>query len=119
MYTTQIDILGITDVFANMIIFAVGSSHEAPNAYLDPSVFAASLDSAYGLLSNVSNSDDATPTIKGQAKAVAVVRSSAITFEICLSLVAVLVFSLLILCWNRTSELRKDPAFVSSVLEIS
>jgi len=43
MYTTQIDILGITDVIANMIIFAVGSSHEAPDAYLDPSVFAASL----------------------------------------------------------------------------
>ncbi|CAD6594558.1 MAG: hypothetical protein ASARMPREDX12_009584 [Alectoria sarmentosa] len=130
--TTQLEIRGITDVFDNMIVFAVGSSQLAADAYLNASVLAISLDSAYKVLfalalnslfstsTSTSNSTSyrATGTIRGDTNAIAVVRTLAIVLEACLGLAASLALLLLLICWNRRIELRKDPASLSCVLEI-
>ena len=126
--TTQLDIRGITDVFDNMIVFAVGSSQLATDAYLNASVLATSLDSAYKLLfalavnslfsTSTSTSNEVAGTISGVTNAIAVLRTLAIILESCLGIVALLTSLLLLFSWNRRSELRKDPASLSSVCEI-
>lgn len=134
--TTQLDIRGITDVFDNMIVFAVGSSQLTADAYLNASVLATSLDSAYKLLfalamnsilststatSNApsnATSNEVRGTISGVRNAIAVVRTLAIILESCLGIVALSSSLLLLISWNRRSELRKDPASLSSVCEI-
>lgn len=130
--TTQLEIRGITDIFDNMILFAVGSSQLATDAYLNASVLAASLDDAYkvlyalalnSILSTSTSTSDPTSnavagTRYGDTNAIAVVRTLAIVLEACLGLAALLTSFLLLICWNRRSELRKDPASLSSVLEI-
>ncbi|MCJ1452329.1 hypothetical protein MMC28_002671 [Mycoblastus sanguinarius] len=127
--TTQLDNLGVTDLIGNMIIFAVGSEHLELDEYLNPSVLAASLDKAYGLLfalavnsvlsPNNSNSDNTSGTIQGETNAIAVVRTLAIPLEVCLSLVAIMTILLLLVCWNRRSQLCKDPDSLSNVLELT
>ncbi len=130
--TTQLEIRGITDVFDNIIVFAVGSSQLTTDSYLNASVLATSLDHAYKLLfalalnslfSTSTSTSNPTPdaiegTICGDTNAVAVVRTLAIALEACLGLAALLTSLLLLICWSRRSELRKDPASLSSVLNI-
>ena len=130
--TTQLEIRGITDVFDNMIVFAVGSSQLATDAYLNASVLAISLDSAYkvlfalalnSLFSTSTSTSNSTSyrvggTIRGDTNAIAVVRTLAIVLEACLGLAALLALLLLLICWNRRSELRRDPASLSRVSEI-
>ena len=130
--TTQLQIRGITDVFDNIIVFAVGSSQLATDAYLNASVLGTSLDSAYRLLfalavndlfSTVTSTSNSTSnrvagTLNGDTNAIVVVRTLAIVLEACLGLAALSTSLLLLICWSRPSELRKDPASLSSILEI-
>ena len=131
--TTQLEIRGITDIFDNIIVFAVGSSQLAADAYLNASVLATSLDSAYKVLfalalnsllststsSSYSTLNEGLGTICGNTNAIAVVRTLAILLEACLGLASLATLLLLLICWNRRSELRKDPASLSNVLEIT
>ena len=130
--TTQLEIRGITDVFDNIIVFAVGSSQLATDSYLNASVLATSLDRAYSLLfalalnsvlSTSTSTSSSTPdavegTISGDTNAIAVVRTLAIALEACLGLAALSTSLLLLICWSRRIELRKDPASLSNVLDI-
>lgn len=125
--TTQLDLLNITDLVGNMIVFAVGSSRLDTDAYFNATVLATSLDSAYKLLfalavssaftKEPSSMNDTVAAVEGLTKAITVVRILAILVEVCLSLASVFTIILLLLCWNRNSQLRKDPASLTSVLE--
>lgn len=100
--TTQLQIRRITDVFDNIIVFAVGFSQLATESYLNASVLATSLDHAYSLLfalalnsvfSTSTSTSNLTPdavegTISGDTNAIAVVRTLAIALEACLGLAA-------------------------------
>ena len=130
--TTQLEIRGITDVLDNIIVFAVGFSQLATDSYLNASVLATSLDRAYSLLfalalnsvlstnTSTSNSrpDAVEGTINGDTSTIAVVRTLAIALEACLGLAAISTSLLLLICWSRRIELRKDPASLSNVLDI-
>ena len=130
--TTQLEIRGITDVFDNIIVFAVGSSQLATDAYLNASVLGTSLDSAYKLLfalavNDLFSTDTSTSsstfnrvagTMNGDTNAIVVVRTLAIVLEACLGLAALSTSLLLLICWSRPSQLRKDPASLSSISEI-
>lgn len=126
--TTQLDIRGVTDVLDDLIVFAVGSSQLATDAYLNASVLATSLESAYKVLfalalnsllsTNASTSDGDMGIIEGETNAIAVVRTLAIVLEVCLGLAALSTLLLLFICRNRRSELLNDPASLSSMLEI-
>ena len=116
-------------MFAQIIVFAVGSSRFATDTYLNASVLATGLDSAYKFLcalavnrllsTSTSTSDEVVETIHGYANAVTVVRTLIIAQEACLGLVVRFILLLLFICWNRRNELRKDdPASFSSVLKI-
>lgn len=57
-------------------------------------------------------------TVRGETNAVAIVRTLAIILEVLLSLVAFSTIILLVVCWNRKSEMIKDPASLSSAIEM-
>ena len=130
--TTQLKIRGITDVLDNVIVFAVGYSQLATDSYLNASVLATSLDRAYSLLfalalnsvlstgTSTSNPapDAAEATISGDTNTIAVVRTLAIALEVYLGMAALSTSLLLLICWSRRMELRKDPASLSNVLDI-
>ena len=69
--------------------------------------------------SNISNLEGVSGTVKGNINADAVVRPLVIVFEWCLSLAAASTMLFLSICWERGSELRKDPVSIDSVLGIT
>lgn len=130
--TTQLTNRGVTDVFDHLIVFAVGVSQLAADAYLNASVLAASMDSAYQILFALAMTSLLSPgtmepektmnritgEIRGDENAIVVVRSLALALEACLGVAALSTSLLLLVYWNRRSELKKDPASLSRVMEM-
>ena len=130
--TTQLTNRGVTDVFNHLIVFAVGSSQLAADAYLNASVLATSMDHAYQILFALALNSLLSPgtlepeptltritgEIRGDENAIVVVRSLALALEACLGVAALSTSLLLLVYWNRRSELQKDPASLSRVMEM-
>ena len=130
--TTQLTNRGVTDVFDNLIVFAVGFSQLAADAYLNASVLATSMDYAYQILFALALTSLLSPgtmepgktstrimgEIRGDENAIIVVRSLALALEACLGVAALSTSLLLLVYWNRRSELQKDPASLSRVMEM-
>ena len=130
--TTQLTNRGLTDVFDHLIVFAVGFSQLAADAYLNASVLATSMDYAYqilfalavtSLLSPGTMEPEPTLTritgeVRGDESGIVVVRSLALALEACLGVAALSTSLLLLIYWNRRSELQKDPASLSRVMEM-
>ncbi len=133
---TQLTNRGVTDVFDHLIVFAVGFavgvSQLTTDAYLNASVLATSMDYAYqilfalaltSLLSPGTTEPEPTLTritgeVRGDENAIVVVRSLALALETCLGVAALSTSLLLLIYWNRRSELQKDPASLSRVMEM-
>ena len=130
--TTQLTYRGVTDVFDHLMVFAVGFSQLAADAYLNASVLATSLDYAYqmlfalalnsilspGAMEPEKTSTRITGEIRGDENAIVVIRSLALALEACLGVAALSTSLLLLVYWNRRSELQKDPASLSRVMEM-
>ena len=100
--TTQLTNRGITDVFDHLIVFAVGVSQLATDAYLNASVLATSMDYAYQILFALALTSLSSPgtmepeptlnrikgEVRGDESAIVVVRSLALALEACLGVAA-------------------------------
>ena len=131
--TTQLDMIGITDVVGNMIVFAVGLERLAPTAYINASVLAESLDNAYKLLfalavnsvlaptgsPTCSPTEESLGTVEGETNGVTINRTLAIILEIVLGLIGLMTFILLLISWNRRIELSEDVDSLTSVLKLA
>ena len=127
--TGQLDRLGITDVIGNMIIFAVGESQLWSEVYLDANVLATSLNEAYRLIFSLafnslliehdSKSIGCSGVATAEVNAITMVQPLVIILEVVLCLTAILTTLLLILSWNRRSEMVEDPASLSNVLRLT
>ena len=118
--TTQLTNRGITDVFDHLIVFAVGISQLATDAYLNASVLATSMDYAYQILFSLALTSllspgtmEPEPTLNritgevyGDESAIVVVRSLALALEACLGVAALSTSLLLLIYWNRRASFK-------------
>lgn len=124
----QLAKMGINSTITNMVGFAIGTSRLQPAEYLDAKRLALSFESAHkilfalaiGSLFSASESMEHTRlgVIQGKSNAIVVVRVLAIIVESFLALVTAFAISLLCISSIRHSQLKKDPASLSDMVEL-
>ncbi|KAL8723818.1 MAG: hypothetical protein Q9181_007170, partial [Wetmoreana brouardii] len=114
---------------SNMVGFALGASRHSPVDYFNATVLASSFQAAHRLLfglavrkvvsNELSTSDQRPGIIKTDVRAVVVVPELAIIVETTLGLVTMLIFGLVLLSLTRRSQLRRDPASLSDLIDLT
>ena len=112
----------------NMVGFALGASRLELPQYLDAGKLVDSFEKAHKLLFALAVqgifapgahiADPRLGIVQGDTNAIVVFRILAITAEALLGLITVFALALLFLSWNCQSQLKKDPASLTDLVEL-
>lgn len=113
----------------NMVGFALGANQHPPYDYFNATILASEFQAAHQLLfalaaaklfsSKLSDSNPRPALTKADVRAVVVVPELAVAVEITLGLVTIFILTLLLISSSRKSQLRKDPASLSDLMELA
>ena len=124
----RLERMGLNPSVTNMVGFAVGASRLELARYLDTEQLAKSFEKAHKLLFALAVRDLFTPglrgadprvgIVQGDTNAVMVFRILGVIVEILLGLIAVFALVLLSYSWTRPSQLEKDPASLTDLVDM-